>query len=310
MAMADSTSALLLVISSSLHLAASSSASDSVTTKWSHHTIFLWQLRNIGRIDLTTVLHFTEKVIALDEQQVVAFIDPWRGMIICNVRDVVACKTPPASYLPLPSELINNDRSYSSSFSRDIAIVNGNLTVVRLRRCFDSDTDCWSWDLSTWSKPVARLDDSDEAWNKGSMVDSDEILVDRKTGNVDLLPKLEVRPAMARLQVANPTLSLTDANVIYVMGKVDVSDEKAVVLTVDIATKRLQTVSVYDAERIIENLIMPKHNHLKRQGEFHMQFPHKWQCKIISRKPLQLDAGSDTESIDETEDTDNPMDLD
>ncbi len=99
---------------------------------------------------------------------------------------------------------------------------------------------------------MAHLDNSKD-WQKGFMVDSSDITVDATCCNVQLLPKLEGRPAMAKLQVALPTLSLTDANVVYVMGKVDASDEKAVVLAVDMANKRLQTVSVYDAERIVDD---------------------------------------------------------
>ncbi|BAF25816.2 Os09g0557300 [Oryza sativa Japonica Group] len=152
----------------------------------------------------------------------------------------------------LPATAARAHQLSNELLCRDIAIVNGLLTIVGLRTFFDSDTDCWSWDLSTWSKPVAHLDNSKD-WQKGFMVDSSDITVDATCCNVELLPKLEGRPAMAKLQVALPTLSLTDANVVYVMGKVDASDEKAVVLMVDMANKRLQMVSVYDAERIIND---------------------------------------------------------
>uniref|UniRef100_A0A0E0AND4 DUF1618 domain-containing protein n=1 Tax=Oryza glumipatula TaxID=40148 RepID=A0A0E0AND4_9ORYZ len=247
---------------------------------------------------------------------------------ICNVL-AHGC---PGSHLPLPPELINSPMSFStSSLCRDIAIVNGLLTIVSLRTCFDSDTGCWSWDLSTWSKPVAHLGDN-KGWQKGFMVDSSDITVDATCCNVQLLPKLEGRPAMAKLQVAHPTLSLTDANVAYVMGRVDASDEKAVVLAVDMANKRLQTVSVYDAERIVDDFdysytqstisqyfttAAGVKGNLKRPLKFHAQYPHKRLGETISRsdnpmdlhEPLQLDIGFGLGTKDETEDSDNPMGL-
>uniref|UniRef100_A0A0E0M4E9 DUF1618 domain-containing protein n=1 Tax=Oryza punctata TaxID=4537 RepID=A0A0E0M4E9_ORYPU len=339
--------------------------------KWSLERIFLPQLLDAPR---QMIVHYTDKVIILDDGQgVVAFIDLERGIHICNVL-AHGC---PGSYLPLPPELTNS--SWSSSLCRDIAIVNGLLTIVRLRRWLDSDTGCWSWDLSTWSKPVAHLDDN-EGWHNGFMVDSSDITVDAISCNVELLPKLEGRPAMTKLQVARPTLSLTDANVVYVMGKVDISHKKAVVLTVDMANERLQTVSVYDAERIIDDFAYAytqstisqyftttectqEHAHkqseslkeiVRNENRNEISAPNKVEredhfrtwgeelatfvCRLyalthgpfvllfywvqrlgetISRsdnpmdlhEPLQLDAGSGMGTKDETEDSDNPMDL-
>nr|BAC16478.1 hypothetical protein [Oryza sativa Japonica Group]BAD30247.1 hypothetical protein [Oryza sativa Japonica Group] len=125
---------------------------------------------------------------------------------------------------------------------------------------------------------------------------------------------------------------LHDANVAYVMGKVDASDEKAVVLAVDMANKRLQTVSVYDAERIVDDFdysytqstisqyfttAAGVKGNLKRPLKFHAQYPHKRLGETISRsdnpmdlhEPLQLDIGFGLGTKDETEDSDNPMDL-
>uniref|UniRef100_A0A0E0M4G9 DUF1618 domain-containing protein n=1 Tax=Oryza punctata TaxID=4537 RepID=A0A0E0M4G9_ORYPU len=89
------------------------------------------------------------------------------------------------------------------------------------------------------------------AWRNDFMVEACDILIDDNTRNVELLPKTQGQPTMAKLHVALPTLSLTDAQVVYVMGKVNESDEKAVLLSVDMANRRLDAVSVYDAERIL-----------------------------------------------------------
>ncbi|KAJ1284084.1 hypothetical protein BS78_03G176700 [Paspalum vaginatum] len=282
---------------------------------------------------ITTILHSTEKVITLDDEQgIVAFGDLARGIVICNVL----ADGKPASYLPLPPDLIDHNRKGCSLLNRDIAIINGLLTVVRLRTSHDSDTGCWSWDLSKWTKPVAGLeDDNKEGWHQVCMVHSDDVSVYDNTHGVHLLPKLE------------------DANVVYVMGKGHFSDEKAVVLTVDMANKRLLMISVYDAERIINDfdyaytpatisqylIQLPQaictntwalcfvvfncllcagvKGNLKRPRKIDMQYPHKRKCEIAIRmdatslnEPLLLDGGFDMETKDKTEDMNNPMDLD
>ncbi|KAJ1283965.1 hypothetical protein BS78_03G168000 [Paspalum vaginatum] len=217
--------------------------------KWSEDELFLDQLHNPPD-RITTFFHSTEKVITLDDEQgVVAFVDLAQGIIICNVL----ADGKPASYLPLPPDLINHNRKGCSLLNWDIAIINGLLTVVRLRNFHDSDTGRWSWDLSKWSKPVAGLDDNKEDWHHVCMVLSDDVSVYDNTYGVDLLLKLEDQPAIASMPLSNPTLNLTDANVVYVMGKVRYSDAKAVVLTVDMANKRILMVSMYDAEKIMND---------------------------------------------------------
>ncbi|KAF0905770.1 hypothetical protein E2562_008824 [Oryza meyeriana var. granulata] len=154
---------------------------DSIVGKWSHEPLCLDQLRNPP--DKHSVLHLTEKVITLQKDQVVAFVDLWRGIVSYDML----LGTNTASYMPLPLELINLDRTRGALIGRDIAVVKGRLTVVRLASCRDQ--------------------------------------------------------------------CLTDAQVVYIMGKVDILDEKAkaVLLSVDMANRRLQEVSMYDTERIINN---------------------------------------------------------
>uniref|UniRef100_A0A0E0EUT5 DUF1618 domain-containing protein n=1 Tax=Oryza meridionalis TaxID=40149 RepID=A0A0E0EUT5_9ORYZ len=301
---------------------------NSIDHKWSNTILLLDQLRNPP--DKDTVLHLTEKVLILDDEQpLVAFVDLWRGMVICNVLDN---STPGgSSYMPLPPELIDKRRTYNSCVCRNIAIVNGRLTVVRLGIYLDpdDDDDFCAWDLSTWSKPVTCLDNE---WREDFMIESSDVSVDDTTQNVCLLPKLDGCPTTETLQLAHPTLSLMDAHIVYIMGKVDISDEKALVLTVDMANKRLQEVSVCDGERIVNDFdyaytqstisqyfteaAAGVKGSLKRPLKFHMQYPHKRLGETISRsdpmdlhEPLQLDAGSDMGTKDETEDSNNPMDL-
>ncbi|XP_052168715.1 uncharacterized protein LOC127785319 [Oryza glaberrima] len=225
---------------------------DSTNSKWSHESLSLDQLRNPP--DKNEVLHITEKVITLKHPHLVAFVDLWRGIIICDILDSKIA----ASYVPIPKEIINLNRTRGSMITRDIAVVKDRLTMVRMGIFFDPEINGWHWELSTWSRPVGSCldDEEDEDWREDFMVESCDISVDDNTcKNVELLPKTQDdRPAIAKLHVANPTLSLTDPQVVYLVGNVDITDEKAVLLTLDMANKRLQRISVYDAERFVNGV--------------------------------------------------------
>uniref|UniRef100_A0A0E0EUV7 DUF1618 domain-containing protein n=1 Tax=Oryza meridionalis TaxID=40149 RepID=A0A0E0EUV7_9ORYZ len=176
---------------------------DSTNNKWSRDPLSLDQLRNPP--DKNEVLHITEKVITLKHPHLVAFVDLWRGIIICDILDSKIA----ASYVPIPKEIINLNRTRGALITRDIAVVRDRLTMARLGIVFDPDINGWDWELSTWSRPVGScLDDDDEDWREDFMVESCDILV------------------------------------VYLMGNVDITDEKAVLLTLDMANKRLQRVKL------------------------------------------------------------------
>ncbi|EAZ10064.1 hypothetical protein OsI_32368 [Oryza sativa Indica Group] len=274
---------------------------DSLYCKWSNVPLSLDQLRNPP--DKNKVFHLTEKVIILKDPHLVAFADLWRGIIICDILDIST-----ASYVPMPKEIINLRRTRASSITRDIAVVNGRLTVVRLTTVFDPDINGWDWDLSTWSRAVDCLEQ--ENWREDSLVEASDILIDHNICNVELLPKIQGQPTMAKLHVALPTLSLTDAQVVYVMGKVNESDEKAVLLSIDMANRRLDAVSVYDAARILHYFDVcytqstifrysaPSsglNGNLKRPGKFPMPYPRKQQAV---NEPFLPDAGRGLETED------------
>jgi len=54
-----------------------------------------------------------------------------------------------------------------------------------------------------------------------------------------------------RLKIVNPTLSLSESHVVYLMGMVGSWDKKTLVLSVDMRNARLQGVAVFDAERMM-----------------------------------------------------------
>lgn len=102
----------------------------------------------------------------------------------------------------MPKEIINLRRTRASSITRDIAVVNGRLTVVRLTTVFDPDINGWDWDLSTWSRAVDCLEQED--WREDSLVEASDILIDHNICNVELLPKIQGQPTMAKFPLLFP----------------------------------------------------------------------------------------------------------
>nr|TKW05328.1 hypothetical protein SEVIR_7G168500v2 [Setaria viridis] len=65
--------------------------------------------------------HITCKVIALGKGGLLGFVDPWRGIVVCDVLG-----RRPARFLPMPLELIRLDKFRDEPLlSRDIAFVRG-----------------------------------------------------------------------------------------------------------------------------------------------------------------------------------------
>ncbi|OEL23289.1 hypothetical protein BAE44_0015692 [Dichanthelium oligosanthes] len=196
------------------------------TTPWTSSTVPL----------VTRCIHITAKVIALGEEGLVGFVDPWRGILVC---DLLRCKW--EHYLPLPQHLIRLDKLRDEPLlSRDIASVNGRLTLVDLNRSAagtDSSSDCLSWDVSTWS--ISSPWEEQDGWRKDYMINTRGIIIDDETANADLLPKVEnngattPQPSIGSHFLAHPTLSLSDNRVVYLMGKADSWDKskKALVLS-------------------------------------------------------------------------------
>ncbi|RLM74373.1 hypothetical protein C2845_PM15G18910 [Panicum miliaceum] len=95
-------------------------------------------------------IHVTAKTITLGEGGLLGFVDPWRGILVC---DILGRK--PEHYLPLPEYLIRLDKLYNEPLlSRDIAFINGRLTLVEMYRSTsypDRSLNRLSWEVSTWS---------------------------------------------------------------------------------------------------------------------------------------------------------------
>ncbi|GJN13234.1 hypothetical protein PR202_ga31582 [Eleusine coracana subsp. coracana] len=194
--------------------------------------------------------HLTSKVISLGEDGLLGFVDPWRGIIIC---DMIGQRSP--KYLKVPPKLIRDEKVTDTGLlSRDIALVEGRLTIVDLCPATEPDINLnWNWQVSTWSRKVA--DHWEEDWHNDCNLCIPDIKVDKDTENVNFLPMLKdnegiPRPTLGSLHIAHPILSLSDSHVVYVMAKVRYRDKKALVLSVDMRKSRLQGVAVFDAERM------------------------------------------------------------
>ncbi|KAL6911678.1 hypothetical protein ACP4OV_000483 [Aristida adscensionis] len=189
--------------------------------------------------------HITAKVISLGEG-LLGFVDLWRGVIVC---DVLGCKPP--CFLQLPQELARFDLARNEPWlARDIALVQGRLTVVNLGWILEQASITGS-KVSSWSRKVT--DDWEEEWRMDYRLQSSDVLIDSNSDNrCSRLRDDEGRyqPSFANLYTAHPTLSLSDSRIVYIMGKVNSDDKKALVLSVDMRTPRLQGVAVFDAERM------------------------------------------------------------
>lgn len=244
--------------------------------------------------------HCTCKAINLGEGGLVGFVDPWRGIVVCDVLG-----DRPPRYLPMPQELIRNDQFLDEPLlSRDIALVGDRLTLVDMLVSTAPDVNLnWNWEVSTWSRKVCDLWEED--WRNDYNVQSHDISVPKNLDNVDLLPKLKVkkgmlRPTLGMRHVAHPILSLTDSHVVYIMAKVGRHDDKALVLSINLNKKkpRLQGVAKFDAERMLgisfsytyTQSWIPKYLNpvvyagvkepLKRPGMFHVSYPRKQHSRI------------------------------
>ncbi|KAK3145061.1 hypothetical protein QOZ80_4AG0322340 [Eleusine coracana subsp. coracana] len=154
----------------------------------------------------------------------------------------------PARFLPLSEELIT-DNSFNEDMPllyRDIALVEGTLTVLDLCDIGELDTDLnrQVWEASIWSRKVTD-DLWEEDWSQDYVVHSSDVTVMDATDNVELLPKVvddagAVRPTLELPYMAHPTLSLSDSHVVYVMGKLGYLDKKVLVMAVDMKEQRLQ----------------------------------------------------------------------
>ncbi|KAL6643212.1 hypothetical protein ACP70R_021393 [Stipagrostis hirtigluma subsp. patula] len=203
---------------------------DSMDGTWSSGPVPLGQQL---RHRLREIAHFPCKVVELGEGGgggALGFIDLWRGILICDVLG-----RRPARYVPLPPQLVRDDEFDGAPLlTRDVAVVDGRLTVARLQRRRRS------WDVTTWSISSDPWEVDEEGWREDCTMHSRDISVDGDTDNAELLPTRPQdsdhngapQPALGRLCAAFPALSLSDHHVVHVMDEpAELFEAKASVLS-------------------------------------------------------------------------------
>ncbi|CAL5081089.1 unnamed protein product [Urochloa decumbens] len=124
--------------------------------------------------------HRTAKTITLGEGGLLGFVDPWRGILVC---DILGRKR--EHYLPLPEHLIRLDKIDDEPLLVwDIAFVNGRLTLVELNRRTSYPDKVLNWDVTTWS--ISSPWQGQDAWQRDYSISTSSIIVDDDTANVDL----------------------------------------------------------------------------------------------------------------------------
>ncbi|CAN6229724.1 unnamed protein product [Urochloa humidicola] len=205
--------------------------------------------------------HAPSKVIMLGEGGLMAFVDPWRGILVCDVLD---CED--LHYIPFPRTLKENKKlRLNPVISRDIIVAQGRIKVVDCFYCSASD----AWKGSVWSKAATSLEKN---WDRDYTFEIRDSLVDTNTLHFELLPKLQAddddspsQKTLEALYISHPTLSLNDDHGVYFMGKpADLEDKRAWVLAVDLKNKRLQDVSLLDPVRTLDVSLTYIHSRISK----------------------------------------------
>uniref|UniRef100_A0A0D9W697 DUF1618 domain-containing protein n=1 Tax=Leersia perrieri TaxID=77586 RepID=A0A0D9W697_9ORYZ len=259
---------------------------NSRTGSWSSRTVSLGREHHHTQFTL-----YPTKAIALGNGGLMAFVDFWRGIIVCDVFvcDVVDCDAS-LRLIPLPQSLR----------SRRILDIRAEIVRIKVADCFQfkcqpdisgSCTKASVRKVSVWSRMVTWEDD----WHRDYILSVPDILVDEDTLHLDLLPELKKDDATGRktlqgLHITRPALSVNNDDMIYLMAKVRTGDKKAWVLAVDMRNKKLKDVGVFRAERTRE-------------------YPHKKKAGPEMDDTICVPAGSDAGTSMDDEDIDN-MDVD
>ncbi|CAN6202854.1 unnamed protein product [Urochloa humidicola] len=196
------------------------------------------------------------RVVAVGgEDATIAFVDLWRGILLCDLAHVK--DEPCLRYVPLPGPSSGSPMFQDACLTRDIALVNGQFKFVRHQLlwkncptcicCSCRDEDGWTADI--WTRPghSSLLDDS---WHPVRDVESSGMDVE-STPDFQLLPKLvDNEPfAFQMLDVSHPTLISHTGGTVCFMVKVNHGDAQAWVIAVDAMNNRLQGVAEFDATR-------------------------------------------------------------
>ncbi|TVU28178.1 hypothetical protein EJB05_19687, partial [Eragrostis curvula] len=204
------------------------------------------------------LFHLNTKVIALGgEDDTIAFVDLWRGILLCDLRHVQ--QNPRLRYIQLPEEpRIEEDRFdvNDARLSRDIAVVDGRIKCVRMGH--QRIENSWVYVAASWSRTAATSLEED-AWQMDYDIEFANMDVSYTT-QFELLPKprgyRRMRgpvPPFKGLSLMQPTLGLQDGDAtVCFMVNVNYDHGKALmVISVDMVKNKLQRVVQFHAKRYI-----------------------------------------------------------
>ncbi|GJM86579.1 hypothetical protein PR202_ga02450 [Eleusine coracana subsp. coracana] len=163
-------------------------------------------------------MHANTKVISIGgDDDTVGFVDLWRSILVCDLRRVL--DHPKLRYIPFPQEIVPDELNFDDDprLSRDIAVVNGRIKLVREGEHWNRDfLDCY-------------------------LVEQDDVFLIRGYLDNGLSHRVN--------QWALPNATHTQlATVFFMVKEVHYDDAKAWVVAVDMKENKLEAVSEFDAE--------------------------------------------------------------
>ncbi|CAL4911025.1 unnamed protein product [Urochloa decumbens] len=221
--------------------------------------------------------HETGKAIAVGgERGTVAWVDLWRGIILCDVLD----ESPALRDVPLPVPARGNwDRLVQEcdpSYVRDVTISRHENSIkyvemelnppkhLEKTTTHDESYLDWArhnrrnslvrghgWKITTWTMPIVPAA-SWEDWRREHDVHVNDLAVDAskpwpfKTLSNHPQGSSDTKAVLRRLSVAYPTISMDDEDVVYLLSNVDELD---VVVAVDVKKKALRGVAELDTQK-------------------------------------------------------------
>ncbi|CAN6340856.1 unnamed protein product [Urochloa humidicola] len=201
------------------------------------------------------LLHSNTRVIAVGgEDATIAFVDLWKGILLCDLSHVN--DKPWLRYIPLPGP--SGMLSWGDACRcRDIAVVRGHFKFVSNRfRWKDCPTcsECIDdgWNSAVWTRPVSDSSLLDDSWQLVCDMESSGMDV-KSSPDFQHLPKIgDNNSPFQRLDISHPTLTWRSTDdTVWFMIKMKHGDAKAWVIAVDIMNNRLQGVAEFDAGRYI-----------------------------------------------------------
>ncbi|XBI36783.1 hypothetical protein VPH35_122242 [Triticum aestivum] len=202
--------------------------------------------------------HTTSNVITIGgEYGTIGWVDLWRGILFCDVlREKPTLNGLP---LPLPMEQITSGHHLGRAMDcRGIAFVNGCLKFVQLDIIPSYDTDIMDpergyptllvddWAISSWINPT--MENSYKAWGEpectvqaaGITIKTD--MISHLTGVLQLASDESFADYLQHLVVSDPSPSLDDDGVVYLIAREKLCHQKSWILALDMNTKKLQSV--------------------------------------------------------------------